>query len=235
MSVVTSLKKFLEEKEFERYKGSCSYFKRFGNGYYAIAEVYRDRQHFIYNKAENCFYDANGPFYDIHVDIWHEALKNVFSEKENLTNFNAGNSLCRLSNTSELQWIKIDISEDNRIVKEIESAFIKFFYEPLFCENGTDIYDYLCKLDIIRNNMVIFNSPLLLAAALNEKRYTEAMFCLKCNLIYYTPLENKIKGHKWSELVDLLTDEMIECLRDNDNPYVKSLIEQYDNIVELLN
>lgn len=67
MSVITSLKKFLEEKGFERYKGSCSYFKRFGNGYYAIAEVYRNKQHFIYNKAENCFYYVNKKSFYIEV------------------------------------------------------------------------------------------------------------------------------------------------------------------------
>lgn len=236
VSAVASLKKFLEEKGFERYKGSRTYFKLLHNKCYAIAEIYRDRNHVVYNSYENCFHDTNRTFYDIHIDIWYEGLNDSRSKKTFLTNFDAGNSICRLSEKNELEWVNLDGCSEHKIVDDIKSSFDDIFYNPLFLnESPLSIYDFLCKLDMIRCGDVFYNSRQLLFAALEEKRYSEAMFCLKCILAYYTPLEDNIEEYEYEEIVDLLTDEMIDRLRDDDNRVVKSLIDQYDDIADLLN
>ncbi len=231
MSVVASLKNFLKEKGFERYKGSCTYFKVFRDKYYAIAEVYRDRHHFIYNESENCFYDADGYYYDMHIDIWHESL----NDGNSLINFCAGNSLCELSETSELKWINSDGCSEHRIVEEIENAFNEFFYNPLFStENSISIYDYLCKLDMVRCKCVFYNSELLEIAALDEKRYDEALICVKCILLNYSPFENYVRYFDQIFLANMLTDEIINNMRNGGDPRVKPLIEEYDRVVSMM-
>ncbi|MBR3995067.1 MAG: hypothetical protein IKI97_07280 [Clostridia bacterium] len=237
MSIVASLKKFLKENGFEKYEGSSTYFKVFRNKYYAIAEIYRDTNHVVYNRLENCFYNTNRCFYDIHIDIWHETLNDGRSKKVILTNYNAGNSICQLSKTNELKWVNFDGCTEHRIVEEIKNAFNNTFYNPLFFnENDISIYDYLCKLDMIRCGTVFYNSRLLKLAALDEKRYDEALFCLKCTLISCFLLADNIKDCEAPNFtsVNLLTDTLINRMRDDNNADVKLLIEEYDYIVNMM-
>ena len=237
MSIVASLKKFLKENGFEKYEESNTYFKVFRNKYYAIAEIYRDTNHVVYNRAENCFYDTNRCFYDIRIDIWHETLNAGYSKKAILTNYNAGHSICQLSKTSELRWVNFDGCSENRIVEEIKSAFNDTFYKPLFLnENDISIYDYLCKLDMISCGTVFYNSPLLKLAALDEERFDEALFCLKCNLIDYFSLADNIKDCEPPSFTsaNLLTDALINRMRDDNNADIKALFEEYDYIVNMI-
>lgn len=237
MSIVTSLTNFLKEKGFEKYRGSNTYFKVFRSKYYAIAEVHRDKNHIVYNRSENCFYDTKGCFYDIRIDIWNETLNDCYSKEAILTNYNAGNSICQLSGTNELKWINFDGCSEHRIVEEIKSTFNNVFYNPLFItDNSISLYDYLCRLDMIRCGVVFYNSKLLKLAALDEKRYDDAIFCLKCNLLSYTPFAKKFKDCEVPNFsyADLLTDTLINCMRINNNAEVKLLIEEYDYIVNMM-
>ena len=238
MSIGAMLKNYLTKKGFEKYKGSSTYYKVFSEKYWAIAELYRDKNHCVYNRSENCFYNTNGCFYDIHVDIWHEALNCGCSKQVVLTNYNAGNSICQLSGSNELNWVNFDGSGEQRIAEEIKCAFDNTFYNPLFLtDNKISIYDYLCKLDLVRCGNVFYNSKLLKLAAMDEKRYDEAMFCLKCILFDYSPLANNIKDSESPNFscANLLTDTIIDCMRDYNNSEVKTLIEEYDKIVDLKN
>ena len=90
---------------------------------------------------------------------------------------------------------------------------------------------------MVRCGNVFYNSKLLKLAAMDEKRYDEAMFCLKCLLFDYSPLANNIKDSESPNFscANLLTDTIIDRMRDYDNAEVKTLIEEYDKIVDLKN
>lgn len=92
-------------------------------------------------------------------------------------------------------------------------------------------------MDLVRCGIVFYNSELLKIAAMDEKRYDEAMFCLKCILFDYYSLANNIKDSEFPNFscANLLTDTIIDCMRDYDNSEVKTLIEEYDKIVDLKN
>lgn len=235
MSVIYSLKKFLKELGFDRHKGSRTFFKIFRGKYYALAEVHQDTHPCIHNKAEDAVYAVAGVFYDIHIDLWHEALK----DGSDLFNFCAGRSLCELSGTSKSRWIATDSCHEGQIVEEIERAFHDFFYDPLFStEYNISLYDYLCEWDLIHRTEIAYNSPLLQITALDEKRYDEALLCVKSSLLNFSPLAQTFFHHRDDRGNQLffalqITDEMINKMRADDDERVQSLIEDYDYIVRL--
>ena len=55
MSIGAMLKNYLTKKGFEKYKGSSTYYKVFREKYWAIAELYRDKNHCVYIEAKTVF------------------------------------------------------------------------------------------------------------------------------------------------------------------------------------
>ncbi|MGN0486497.1 MAG: hypothetical protein ACI4GB_04620 [Acutalibacteraceae bacterium] len=142
MSIVTSLNQFLTQMGFEKQKGSNTYFKPFRDGFYAVAEVYRDRNHSIYEPSGNLYYATGYNFYDIHIGITHKKIQEMH-RIDIFNNYHAGDSLCAVVGKPETDWLKTDPDSENRITKEIEAYFISDFYDPLFKDSKTSIFDYL--------------------------------------------------------------------------------------------
>ncbi len=231
MAIVKALKSFLSEKGFVKNKGSQTYYKMFNNGFYAVAEVRRERNYVIYYEANRTYRQTEFNFYDMYIDITHEKIRESFSERDTLTNFCAGNSLCRISGRSELDWLKTDKNAEQQIIDDIESAFDEFFYRPLFEDAGTSAYDFLCELDIKRIGFVLYSADILLTAAMAEKRYEDALYCAKCQMLDLLNRDEPCVDDSSEYDISALTDEKIAELRDEKTEESEAVFRVYDKII----
>lgn len=215
--------------DFKKKNGSNTYYKPFRNGFYAIAEICKDRNHSMYEPSKKIYYSTGYNYYDINIDITHKSIQEMH-RIDILKNYNAGNSLCAVVGKSEADWLKTDLDSENRIVKEIEECFILAFYDPLFKYSKTSIYDYLCKLDIIRCKCVYYDNDILLIAALEEEKYLEALFCIKCQMLCCLQVNSEDLQYN----VNILTNEKIESIRLQNLVDMESILKQYDDIVSII-
>ena len=122
------------------------------------------------------------------------------------------------------------MDSEDRIIKEIEACFISNFYDPLFNHSKTSIYDYLCKLDIIRCKCVFYDNDIMSIAAFEDKKYLEALFCLKCQILCCLQMNSEDLQYN----VNVLTSEKLESLRLSNRSDLESIFKQYDNIVSII-
>ena len=206
----------------------------FGNGFYAVAEVLRERNYVAYDEANRTYRQTEFSFYDIQIDITHEKVRESFSDCDILTNFCAGNSLCRIAGRSELDWLKTEETAEQRIIDDIENAFDEFFYKPLFEDRDTSVYDCLCDFDIKRIGFVLYSADIFLVAAMAEERYADALYCAKCQMLDLLNRDKPCADDGSEYDISVLTDEKIAKLRAEKSEESKALFSVYDEIASAL-
>lgn len=231
MAILKVLKSFLTEKGFIKNKGSQTYYKMFNNGFYAVAEVRRERNYVVYDEANRTYRQTEFNFYDMHIDITHEKIRERVSERDILTNFCAGNSLCRIAGRSERDWLKTSENAEQQIIDDIENSFDEFFYKPLFEDADTSVYDFLCELDIKRIGFVLYSADLFPVAAMAEKRYDDALYCVKCQMLDLLNRDEPCIDDSFDYDISILTDEKIAELRNEKTEKSKAVFRIYDEII----
>ena len=233
-NIKSNIKKFLSKKGFKKVKG-C-FVKHIERGFYLIVKVHRQANYTYYDNAKSeksglpYYVNTELPFYDILIII------RKLSNTADVIDEDPDCSICDMSLTPKMQWVRVNDESEARIISEMKLAFEKVCYNPLFSDVKPDfsIYKYVLWMYKVQNTYLHIHHMIWLSKlAFEYKKYSDALLWLKRIVINYnmdlpkTTLDF-VQGEKDfvsdKDLLNML-DEIMS--RDFSTDYIDKDIEKY--------
>lgn len=247
MNITNSLKKYLVDKNFYHERGSKTYCKPMENHFILCVEIKCEPCPVIKTEPDH-WREIDAPFYDLKFDILStselqmEKIRVYFPSitlKKYLTNVGCLISLCSLHGKPITDWIEYQESDEMQILNDIIRTFEQDVYVPLFETKGFSLFKYLCWLDQNRGQEISYNSSVLLEAAITEKRWSDALFCIRCTIAQRSPLLDAYgfdpvlqRPRTLQQLESYITEDMIKQFLRSEDPIDVIIANQYREILK---